>query len=69
MLETWLYGPVKSLLQTANARTGNQDRFASHNVVLHVRISPPAQVAFSRFKDSRVLASYVLSILGIMSLD
>ena len=69
MLETWLYGPVKSLLQTANARTGNQDRFASHNVVLHVRISPPAQVAFPRFKDSRVLASYVLSILGIMSLD
>jgi len=46
MLETWLYGPVKSLLQTANARTGNQDRFASHHVVLHVRINPPAQVGF-----------------------
>lgn len=46
MLKTWLYAPVKSLLQTANARTGNQDRFASHNVVLHVRISPPAQVGF-----------------------
>ena len=25
--ETWLYGAVRGLLQTANARTGNQDRF------------------------------------------
>ncbi|SJZ31399.1 hypothetical protein SAMN02745126_00182 [Enhydrobacter aerosaccus] len=41
MLQTWLYGAVRGLLQTANARTGNQDRFALHNVVLHVRISPP----------------------------